>query len=116
MSSRFGSYVTSTRHEAATGVTDPTHYDVVVIGAGNAGLCAALSAREHADHVLVLERAPISARGGNTYFTGGLVRFPYTGIDDILELIPDLSESELASIEVGSYTEEEFFGDIARVT
>ncbi|HEY8450034.1 MAG TPA: FAD-binding protein, partial [Bacillota bacterium] len=32
-------------------------YDVVVVGAGNAALCAALSAREEGARVLVLERA-----------------------------------------------------------
>src|ERR1700754_3558693 len=48
--------------------------DVVVVGAGNAALCAALSAREHGADVLVLEKAPESLRGGNSYFTGGLMR------------------------------------------
>jgi tricarballylate dehydrogenase len=95
---------------------DLSNFDVVIVGAGNAGLCAALSAREHGVRVLVLERAPIQGRGGNSYFTGGLVRFPYDGIEDVRELITDLSESEIAAVDVGRYTEEEFFDDIARVT
>ena len=40
-------------------------YDVIVIGGGNAAMCAALSAREHGARVLVLEKAPESWRGGN---------------------------------------------------
>jgi tricarballylate dehydrogenase len=41
-------------------------YDVLVIGGGNAGLCAALAARQLGARVLLLERAPRSMRGGNS--------------------------------------------------
>ena len=44
-------------------------YDVIIAGGGNAGLCAALAAREEGARVLVVERAPISDRGGNSAFT-----------------------------------------------
>ena len=44
-------------------------WDVIVVGGGNAALVAALSAREHARRVLVLERAPRHSRGGNTRHT-----------------------------------------------
>ena len=89
---------------------------VVVVGAGNAALCAAISAREQGAEVLVLEKAPESERGGNTYFTGGGFRFPYEGIDEIRELIPDLSEAELARVDVGAYPAAQFRADLARVT
>ncbi|MBI4540845.1 MAG: FAD-dependent tricarballylate dehydrogenase TcuA [Gemmatimonadetes bacterium] len=91
-------------------------YDVVVAGAGNAALCAALSARESEASVLVLERAPEHGRGGNSLFTAGLVRFPYQGIEEVRALIPDMTDEEAASIEVGHYTEEEFYADLARIT
>src|SRR5688572_19056802 len=78
-------------------------YDVVVVGAGNAALCAALAAREEGARVLVLERAPRHARGGNSYFTGGLVRFPFHGMDDLRALIPDITDDEAAGLEVGTY-------------
>ena len=90
--------------------------DVVVVGAGNAGLCAALAAREAGAEVLVLERAPRAERGGNSAFTGGVMRFSYRGADDLVALVPDLSDSELADADWGSYPEETFFADIARVT
>jgi len=90
--------------------------DVVVVGAGNAALCAALAAREHGAEVLVLEKADRSDRGGNTFFTGGGFRFPYNGIDDIQTLMPDLSEQELERIDVGSYPASAMRSDLMRVT
>ena len=90
--------------------------DVIVVGAGNAALCAALAAREDGCEVLALEKAPQHARGGNTYFTGGAIRFAYRGIDDVRELVPDLSPAELDVIEVGQYTEAQYFDDLMRVT
>ena len=90
--------------------------DVVVVGAGNAALCAALAAREQGADVLVLEKAPEHLRGGNTYFTGGGFRFPYRGLDEIRALIPDLSDQEAAGIDVGAYPQAQFYDDLMRVT
>jgi tricarballylate dehydrogenase len=98
-------------------MTEPTvsEVDVVVVGAGNAGLCAALAARDQGASVLLLERAPRAERGGNSAFTGGVMRFAYEGADDLLALV-DLSDAELAGADFGSYSEDEFFDDIVRVT
>ena len=90
--------------------------DVVVVGAGNAALCAALAAREQGADVLVLEKAPEHLRGGNTYFTGGGFRFPYRGLDDIRALIPEMSDQECAAIDVGAYPQAQFYDDLMRVT
>ena len=89
---------------------------VVVVGAGNAALCAALAARGAGAQVTVLEKAPEGERGGNTYFTGGGFRFPYEGMADILQVIPDLSEAEQARVDVGRYPAAQFRDDLARVT
>ena len=91
-------------------------YDVIVVGGGNAAFCAALAAREHCARVLVLERAPEEEAGGNSRFTAGLLRVVYRGVDDIKRLIPDLSEQEISSTDFGTYTEEQFLDDMARVT
>src|SRR4051812_20620336 len=90
-------------------------YDVIVVGGGNAALCAALSAREQGGKVLLLERAPEDERGGNSSYTEGLMRCVYNGTEDIKALSPDLSEDELKS-DFGAYTEDKFFDDMARTT
>ena len=91
-------------------------YDVIVVGAGNAGLTAALSAAERGASVLVLEKAPVYLRGGNTYFTGGLFRFAYEGLDDIAELVGGIPDEEKRTVDVGSYPESAFYDDMIRVT
>ena len=90
--------------------------DVIVVGSGNAALCAAVSARETGARVLVLEKAPEHFRGGNSYFTAGGFRFAYNGLDDIRQLIPDLSDEEARNIDVGRYDQAKFYEDIMRVT
>jgi tricarballylate dehydrogenase len=95
----------------------PERCDVVIVGAGNAAMCAALAAREHDGvEVVVLERAPEAESGGNTRFTAGAIRFAYNGVEDLRELMPDLTEEEIARTDFGAYTEDQFFDDMARVT
>ena len=91
-------------------------YDVIVVGAGNAALSAAIAAKENCESVLVVEKAPEYFRGGNTYYTGGIIRFPFDVIEDIKALIPDMSETEENSVDVGSYSEGQYYEDMMRVT
>lgn len=74
--------------------------DVLVIGGGNAALCAALTAREAGASVLLLEAAPREWRGGNSQHTRNL-RCMHDAPQDVL---------------VESYPEEEFWQDLWRVT
>ena len=90
-------------------------FDVVVVGAGNAGMCAALAARGEGARVLVLEAAPFDERGGNSRFTAGALRFVYNGVDDLLKLC-DLSETELATSDFGTYTTDQYYDDLGRLT
>ena len=90
-------------------------WDVIVVGGGNAALCAALSAKETAKRVLVLERAPEAEAGGNSRFTAGLMRIVYNGADDLGRLI-ELSREEIERTDFGTYTADQFLDDMARVT
>jgi tricarballylate dehydrogenase len=92
-------------------------HDVVVIGGGNAALCAALAAREGGASVLVLEKAPEAERGGNSFFTAGGFRFAHQGLEDLRrDVIPDLSDEEARTITIPAYTEDQYYDDIMRVT
>jgi len=91
-------------------------YDVIVVGAGNAAFCAALAAEEAGAKVLMLEVAPQEEAGGNSRFTAGSMRIVYNGVDDIKTLIPDLTAQEIATSDFGTYTQDQFFDDMARVT
>jgi tricarballylate dehydrogenase len=89
---------------------------VVVVGGGNAGLCAAISAREAGAAVTLLEAAPPELAGGNSAFTAGLMRTTFRGIDDIRALSPELTDEEVARTDFGSYPPEQFLADLGRVT
>lgn len=81
-------------------MTDPLRYDVLVIGGGNAALCAAINARRAGASVLVLEGASKFYRGGNTRHTRNL-RCAHDEGNEVL---------------TGPYPEEEFWDDLLRVT
>ena len=89
---------------------------VIVVGGGNAALCAAISAREQGAEVTVLERAPFDQRGGNSRFTAGGMRVVYDGNVDMRALMPDLTGDELARTDFGSYPRERFYDDMGRIT
>ena len=90
--------------------------DVIVVGAGNAAFCAALAAQEQGAKVIMLEAAPEDESGGNSRFTAGSIRVVYNGIDDIKTLVPDLTPAEVETTDFGTYTAEQFYDDMARVT
>jgi len=92
------------------------HRDISVVGAGNAAFSAAVAAHNQGCDVTVLERAPKDEAGGNTRFTAGAIRCVYEGVDDLLKLVPDLTEEEIERTDFGSYTESDFYDDLGRVT
>ena len=92
------------------------NYDVIVVGGGNAALCAAISATSQGARVLLLERADVEERGGNSAYTDGLMRVVYDGVDDIRAFCPDLTDAEVETADFGTYTEDQFFDDMYRIT
>jgi tricarballylate dehydrogenase len=90
--------------------------DVLVVGGGLAGLAAALTARALGASVILLERAPKAERGGNTRFSNGALRAVYGGVDDIAELVGEISAAERTRTDFGAYTRAEYFDDFHRAT
>lgn len=93
------------------------HTQVVVVGAGNAAMAAAVAAREQGAEVIVLEKAPRDHRGGNSALTIQM-RFPYSGVDDLLPLIRGLSAEESGQMreQVTGYSQQQYWDDIMSVT
>ena len=67
----------------------PSSFDVVVIGAGMAGHCAALEAAQRGARALLLEKT--AAYGGSTMMCGGAFAFAGTEIQKKMA-IPDSAE------------------------
>lgn len=90
----------------------PTERDIIVVGSGNAAMCAALAAKEQGRDVLVIEKAPPDLASGNTAYTAGAMRFVYEGKDDLLPLLADPDDPKLARTDFGNYTAERFKQDL----
>jgi tricarballylate dehydrogenase len=80
---------------------DPSRtYDLLILGGGNAALCAALTARRAGATVLIVESAPIHFRGGNSRHTRNM-RTMHAGPLDVL---------------TDAYPEDEYWQDLLKVT
>jgi tricarballylate dehydrogenase len=90
-------------------------YDVVVVGKGNAALCAALSAKDQGAKVAMLEAASEEEHGGNSRFAGGVMRFAYASVDD-LRRVTDITDEEAANSDFGTNPREDFLDVIYRLT
>ena len=91
--------------------------DVIVVGGGNAGFSAAVSAAQSgAGRVLLIEKCPKEWAGGNSYFTAGAMRTAHSGLKDLLPLVNNVDTKIASLIDLGSYTQDDFLSDMARVT
>ena len=96
---------------------DNHHYDVLVVGTGNAACAAALAAVDQTARVGLLEKAPRRDRGGNSALTGHL-RFVFNGIEDLRPLVRNIADAELHAIleRLPRRTEADAWDEVMRVT
>lgn len=95
----------------------PSTCDVLVIGGGNAGFSAAISAREHgARDVVLVDKCPEEWAGGNSYFTAGAFRTVHAGLADLLPIVNNVDADRAGKIDMEPYSREDFAQDLKRVT
>ena len=97
---------------------DVFHYDVLIVGGGNAACSAAHAALEKTKSVGIIEKAPKRDRGGNSAMTGH-IRFVFNGIEDLRPLVRNMSDDELRKLLEGGLphrTEAEVWDELMRVT
>lgn len=91
-------------------------YDVVIVGAGNAGLVAAIEAKNHGASVLLLEKGPRERRGGNSRLADGQFRVAFeAGLPDFEYLLKD-SLLPKGRIEIEPYPKDYYYADLMRLS
>lgn len=91
------------------------NYDVIVIGAGMAGLGAALSAQEYGAAVLLVEKAPFAQRGGNAR-RGSSFRASYGDMARLQPLISSFGQLDPAAVCIPPYSDDDYYHDLMAVT
>ncbi|MEI9479761.1 MAG: FAD-dependent tricarballylate dehydrogenase TcuA [Deltaproteobacteria bacterium] len=89
--------------------------DILVVGGGNAGLVAAIEAKNNGSHVLLIEKAPKKARGGNSRLSGGLFRIAAEGTTDYLPLVEETSVPK-GTIDIEVYSKDDFYNKVVRLS
>ncbi|WP_051343057.1 FAD-dependent tricarballylate dehydrogenase TcuA [Pseudonocardia spinosispora] len=102
----------------SSGDRAPNTVDVVVVGGGNAGFCAAHAAHESGATVLLLEKATADEAGGNSFYTAGAFRLVHNGPDDALRglIDDDITQDRWDRTDLAPYTRAEFTSDMRRLT
>ena len=85
---------------------------VIVVGSGNAALCAGIAALEAGASVLMLEKGDEALAGGNTKYTAGAMRFAYEGRDDLIPLLRAPDDPRVALSDFGGYSPQKFADDL----
>ncbi|MEM9355119.1 MAG: FAD-dependent tricarballylate dehydrogenase TcuA [Pseudomonadota bacterium] len=85
---------------------------VVVVGSGNAAMCAGIAALEAGASVLMLEKAAPDLAGGNTKYTAGAMRFAYDSSEQLMPLLANPDDPRLPRTDFGSYQHSKFASDL----
>ncbi len=85
---------------------------IIIIGSGNAALCAGIAALERGAEVLMLEKAQKDEAHGNSRYTAGAMRFAYDSFEDLKPLLKNPNDERLEVSDFGSYTKEKFLSDL----
>ena len=88
---------------------------VLVVGGGNTGLVAAIEAKNRGADVLLIEKAPKKARGGNSRLSGGLFRVPGEGNKDYLPLV-EAAALPKGEIDIEPYSRDDFYSRVIRLS
>lgn len=86
--------------------------DIIVVGSGNAALCAGIAAIEKGADVLIIEKANEELAGGNSKYTAGAMRFVYNSNEDLMPLLKSPEDTRLPNTDFGSYTADKFRSDL----
>ena len=92
------------------------HCDILIVGGGNAGLVSAIEAKNRGANVLLIEKAPKKARGGNTRLSGGLFRVAFPG--GTKDLAPLLEGTNLpkGEVDIEPYSADDYFNKVIRMS
>ncbi|BDD03312.1 FAD-dependent tricarballylate dehydrogenase TcuA [Aureibacter tunicatorum] len=86
---------------------------IIVVGTGNAALCAAIEAIDHDAEVVIIEKAPEKEKGGNTRLTSAALRIIFDHKDEVREILDNrYSDEDWARIFIEPYSHENFIEDI----
>lgn len=97
--------------------TPPSAVDVVVVGSGNAGFSAAVSAAERgAGRVILIDKCPAEWAGGNSFFAAGAFRTVHDGTEDILPIVNNVDSEIARIIDPEPYSQHDFRRDVDRMT
>jgi tricarballylate dehydrogenase len=97
-------------------VTKKMNCDVLVVGGGNAGLCATVEAKNAGAKVLLIEKGPKKTRGGNSRYAGSVFRIAYPGGTKDFEPLLRGAKLPKGQIEIEPYTEDEFYNKVIKMS
>ena len=90
--------------------------EVLVVGGGNAGLVAAIEAKNSGADIMLIEKAPKEARGGNSRLSGGLFRIAYpNGTEDLMPLFEG-TQLPKGDIELAPYSKDDFYNKVIKLS